>query len=98
MLKCSQCTGDNPLRATGRCAECGASLCMLHTWKVNGLHLCLTHAQHLEITMYQTKEPRLAELDALSWERYARPYVELDVDKRNELREEVYETPSDNLS
>lgn len=42
---------------------------------------------------YPTKEPRLAELDAKSWERYSRPFVELDADQRAELREEVYNQP-----
>ena len=38
-----------------------------------------------------TKEPRLEELDTLSWERFNRPFVELDVDYRNELRQELEE-------
>lgn len=36
-----------------------------------------------------TKNPNLAELDRLSQDRYDRPFVELDVDKRMELEEEV---------
>ena len=43
---------------------------------------------------YQTKEPRLAELDAKSQDRYSRPFVELDADQRAELREEVYDQPA----
>jgi hypothetical protein len=42
-----------------------------------------------QLAPYKTKEPRLKELDALSEKYYDRPFVELDVDKRNELREEL---------
>lgn len=38
---------------------------------------------------YLPKNPNLAELDRLSWDRYSRPFVELDVDQRAELEDEV---------
>jgi hypothetical protein len=47
------------------------------------------HSRPAQSASYPTKEPRLKELDALSQKYYDRPFVELDVDKRNELREEL---------
>lgn len=38
---------------------------------------------------YLPKNPNLAELDRLSQDRYDRPFVELDVDQRAELEDEV---------
>lgn len=67
-------------------AEDAKCLCVVGC-SVNGE--CPLHGD--AVADFPTKEPRLKELDALSWKRYGRPFVELDADTRKELREDLYD-------